>query len=130
MGGAVAAIRSGFMQKEIQDSAYKYQKAVESGEITVVCVNKFQSETGKEPEWLLRVDPKLQEERARELADLRKKRDNAKVKNSLGAVKEAARGNDNLMPLFVDAVENYTTLGEICSVLVDVFGEYRETEFY
>ena len=130
MGGAVAAIRSGFMQKEIQDSAYKYQKAIESGEITVVSVNKFQSETEKEPEWLLRIDPKLQEERAKELADLRKNRNNAKVKKSLNAVKEAAKGSDNLMPLFIDAVENYATLGEICSVLAEIFGEYRETEFY
>jgi len=130
MGGAVAAIQNGFMQKEIQDSAYKYQKAIESGEITVVSVNKFQSETEKEPEWLLRVDPKLQEERAKEVADLRKNRNDAKAQNSLTALKKAAKGNGNLMPIFVEAVENYATLGEICSVLAEVFGEYRETEFY
>jgi len=130
MGGAVAAIRSGFMQKQIQESAYRYQKDIESGDITVVSVNKFRLEEKKEPEWLLKIDASLQDKRAEELSELRSSRDNAAVKKALGAIKEAAGGNDNLMPLMVDAVERYATLGEICYVLAESFGEYSESEFY
>ncbi len=130
MGGAVAAIRSGYMQKEIQESAYRYQKDIESGEMTVVGVNKFKIEEDKEPEWLLKIDTSIQEERSKELAELRKNRDSAKVEKCFQAIREAAAGEDNLMPLFVEAVEEYATLGEICSILADTFGEYKESEFY
>jgi methylmalonyl-CoA mutase N-terminal domain/subunit len=130
MGGAVAAIRSGFMQKEIQESAYRYQKDIESGRNVVVGVNKFSLEEQKEPEWLLKIDTSIQEERATELAELRKNRNNGEVVRILTHVKEAAAGDENLMPLLVEAVEEYATLGEICCILADVFGEYKESEFY
>ncbi len=132
MGGAVAAIRSGFMQKEIQESAYQYQKGIETGGIVVTGVNKFkvEGEAEEEPEWLLKVDPAIQQERVAGLAELRKNRDNGKVQKALAGIKEAAQGSDNLVGLFVEAVQEYATLGEICSVLSEVFGEYREAEFY
>jgi methylmalonyl-CoA mutase N-terminal domain/subunit len=130
MGGAVAAIRSGFMQKEIQSSAYRYQKDIESGKITVVGVNKFQLQEEKEPEWLLRIDPSIREERAKELAELRGSRDNAQVQKVLREIRKAACGQENLMPLFIEAVERLATLGEICRVLAETFGEYGESEFY
>ncbi len=130
MGGAVAAIRTGFMQKEIQESAYRYQKDIESGKQVVVAVNKFKVQEEKEPDWLLKIDTSIQEERSRELAELRKNRDNAAVEKTFKAIREAAAGEDNLMPLFVEAVEQYATLGEICSILAETFGEYKESEFY
>ncbi|MDI3257313.1 MAG: methylmalonyl-CoA mutase family protein [Kyrpidia sp.] len=128
MGGAVQAIEAGYMQREIRDAAYRTQMAVENGEEIVVGVNAFRVEDEPEPE-LLRVDPRLGERRRKELADLRAGRSAAEVETALARLKEAAQGTDNLMPYIVDAVRGYATLGEICGVLRDVFGEYRPAQW-
>lgn len=124
MGGAPVAIEKGYVQREIQQAAYDYQKAVESGDRVVVGVNKFV--TAKEPVGeILRVDPKVREEQVEALAKLRAERDNAAVDQALAALKAAAQGGDNLLPKIVDCVRVYTTLGEICGELRGVFGEYQ-----
>ncbi|MHC4663449.1 MAG: acyl-CoA mutase large subunit family protein [Planctomycetota bacterium] len=125
MGGAVEAVKSGWMEMEIRRSAYEYQKAIESKDITVVGVNKFTVEEEVMPD-ILRVDPAIQKSRAEELKKLRAKRDSIAVKKALAAVKAAAEGTDNLMPPIISAVEVYTTIGEICSTLSEVFGESRD----
>jgi methylmalonyl-CoA mutase N-terminal domain/subunit len=125
MGGALAAIERGYIQNEIQESAYRYQQAVESKEQIVVGVNAFQiaeSHTGMER---LAVDPAIEEGQRQRLAALRARRDHAAVAEILERIEHAARGNDNLMPLFIAAVERYATLGEITGVLRKVWGEYR-----
>jgi methylmalonyl-CoA mutase N-terminal domain/subunit len=126
MGGAGRAIETGFVQGEINDAAYAYQKSVENDEQVVVGVNKFQAEgdggVGRE---LLRVDPAVEQAQRDQLAALRAGRDNGKVQELLGQLDTAARGTENLLPLFVTCVEHDITLGEICGVLRRVFGEYR-----
>ncbi len=124
MGGALAAIENGFMHREIQDAAYAYQRAVESGEQVVVGVNRFTVEEEPQIE-TLRVDPAIERRQRERLAALRAERDNARVAELLGRLEAAARGSENLMPLFVQCVENAVTLGEVCGVLRGVFGEYR-----
>ncbi|HCF91964.1 MAG TPA: methylmalonyl-CoA mutase [Firmicutes bacterium] len=124
MGGAPGAIEKGFIQQEIQDSAYRHQKEVEAEELVVVGVNRFQIEEAP-PSGLLRVDPAVGEAQRQRLADLRTERDGAKVAQCLESLRQAASGTENLMPLILDAVHAYATLGEICGVLRDVFGEYR-----
>jgi methylmalonyl-CoA mutase N-terminal domain/subunit len=124
MGGALAAIENGFINGEIQDAAYDYLKAVESGEQVIVGVNQFTVPEESQPE-LLRVDPAIEAAQRAKLADLRARRDNAKVAELRGQLETAARGSDNLMPLFITCVENDVTLGEICHTLRGVFGEYR-----
>lgn len=124
MGGAVAAIEKGFIQKEIQDSAYRYQKEIESGERVVVGVNRFQMPEEK-PTDLLRVDPAVRTAQIKKLEALKKERDNTKVAQALAKLKKIAEGDGNLMPPILDAVKTYATLGEICNVLREVFGEYQ-----
>ena len=127
MGGMVYAIEKGYIQKEIQDAAYRYQQEVEKGDRVVVGVNKFTMEQ-EPPKEILRVDPNLRKVQAERLANLRAKRDNAKVQKTLNALKEAAKEEkENLMPFILDAAKAYATLGEICNVLRDVFGEYQES---
>ncbi|HOR86810.1 MAG TPA: methylmalonyl-CoA mutase family protein, partial [Bacillota bacterium] len=126
LGGAAKAIDKGYIQKEIQDSAYKYQKEIEAGDRIVVGVNKFQIEE-KAPKGLLKVDPLVGELQKKKIAELRKERDNGKVNKTLEALRKAAQGNVNLMPLILDAVKAYATLGEICGVLREVFGEYQQS---
>ncbi len=124
MGGALAAVENGFMQGEIQDAAYAYQKAVESGDQTVVGVNRFTTE-GHPPTNLLRIDPAVEQQQRERLVALRAGRDNGRVTELLGRLETAARGSDPLMPLFIECVDADVTLGEICRVLRGVFGEYR-----
>jgi methylmalonyl-CoA mutase N-terminal domain/subunit len=127
MGGMVRAIEKGYAQKEIQDAAYRYQKAVEAKERVVVGVNKF-CMAEESPKDLLRVDPQLRELQLRKLAEVRKNRDNAKVEHSLAELGAAAAGEDaNLMPIIIEAVSEYASLGEICSVLRARFGEHKES---
>ncbi len=126
LGGAARAIEKGYVQQEIQDSAYRYQMEIEKGERVIVGMNKFKVEEAA-PKGLLRVDPIVGELQARKLADLRSTRDNAKVDAALEALKKAAQGEENLMPFILDAVRVYGTLGEICGVLREVFGEYQQT---
>ncbi|MFZ5777085.1 MAG: acyl-CoA mutase large subunit family protein [Bacillota bacterium] len=124
LGGAPAAIEQGYIQREIQESAYRYQKAVESGERVVVGVNRFTAEEAP-PRDLLRVDPAVGELQGRKLASLRARRDQAAVEAALAELKSVAEGNGNTMPAILKAVRAYATLGEICGVLRQVFGEYR-----
>jgi methylmalonyl-CoA mutase N-terminal domain/subunit len=123
MGGAVVAVEQGYIQKEIQESAYAYQKAVETAEQIVVGLNKFQEE-GTRPTNLLRVDQRVMESQIAKLEKLRAERDNAAVESAVGKLKECASGNDNLMPAMMEAVASYATMGEICDSLRGVFGEY------
>ncbi|HHY66762.1 MAG TPA: methylmalonyl-CoA mutase family protein [Alicyclobacillus sp.] len=128
MGGAVQAVEMGYMQQEIRDAAYETQMAIENGDEIVVGVNAFRIEDEPEPE-LLRVDPQLGERRREELAKLRSGRNASAVEHALNRLREAAMGTDNLMPPILDAVRAYATLGEICGVLRDVFGEYRPAQW-
>jgi len=124
LGGAVAAIEQGFPQREIRKAAYETQRKIESGELVVVGVNKFRIENEKQPE-LLRVDPAIAEKQKAKLERLRQTRDNALATKRLEALRKAARGTDNLMPYILDAVRAYCTVGEICGVLREEFGEYQ-----
>lgn len=126
LGGAPSAIEKGFIQQEIMDSAYKYQKEIEKNEKIIVGVNKFQVEE-EPPKGLLRVDPKVGVRQKGKIDALKEKRDNKKVKESLEKLRKACDGNENIMPFILDAVECYATLGEICGVMRDEFGEYKQT---
>lgn len=126
MGGALAAIELGFMNQEINDAAYAYQKAVESNDQIIVGLNDYIThETGNNDLEILRVDPAIEQARRQQLAQWRAERDEAKVHELMGRIESAARSTENLMPVFIEAVEHEVTLGEICRVLRDVFGEYR-----
>jgi methylmalonyl-CoA mutase N-terminal domain/subunit len=125
MGGAVPAIEQGYIQREIQDSAYKYQLDIEKEERIVVGLNRFQVKEEK-PTNLLRVDPTVREAQIERLKKLKSERNNKKVNKSLSDLKQAAQVDDNLMPYILDAVKAYATLGEICNVLREVFGEYQQ----
>ena len=125
MGGAVAAIEKGFIQREIQDSAYKYQREIEKDEKVVVGLNRFQIEEEK-PTGLLRVDPSVRESQIARLKQLKSERDEDQVAKSLTTLKQVAEGSDSLIPPILEAVKAYATLGEICDVLRGVFGEYQQ----
>ena len=125
IGGAVVAIEKGYIQKEIQESAYKWQMEVENKQRIIVGVNQFQIDE-KPVEGLLRVDAAVGEFQKKKLAELRARRDNAAVTRTLAALEQACRDESaNLMPLILDAVKAYATLGEICGVMRQVFGEYQ-----
>lgn len=125
LGGMSAAIEQGYVQREIQREAYRTQKEIESNECVIVGLNKFQIKEDA-PTNLLRVDRRIQQEQVERLSDLRERRDNSAVEKSLADLKLACQGNDTLMPYIVSAVRVYATLGEICNVMRDVFGEYKE----
>ena len=124
MGGAMAAIEKGYMQQEMGRSAYLIQKEIEAGDRVVVGVNKFMSEETETAEYL-KLDPIAGENQCKRLAALRQKRDNAAVAESLAALRQAAQGTENLMPYLIAASKTYASLGEMCNVLRDVFGEYQ-----
>ncbi len=127
MGGMVRAIEAGYVQKEIQDSAYRYQKAVEKGDRIVVGVNKFTIKE-EEPKGLLKVDPALREVQIKKIKEVKESRDSSKVEAALSALKNGAADDSvNLMPLILDAVHAYATLGEITGILRKEFGEYTES---
>lgn len=126
LGGATRAIDLGYIQKEISDAAYTYQKEVETGKQVVVGLNKYQIEE-EAPKGLLRVDPSVGEGQKQKLVELRAKRDNEAVTTSLSALKKACESTDNVMPFILDAVRTYATLGEICGVMREVFGEYQQS---
>jgi methylmalonyl-CoA mutase N-terminal domain/subunit len=126
LGGMLAAIESGYIQREIQDAAYHAQRAIDQKDAIVVGVNAFQAgETGGLER--LRVDPSVEETQRQRLAALRTRRDSARATASLDRLEAAARGSESLMPLFIEAVEADTTLGEICGRLRRVWGEYQAT---
>jgi len=125
MGGAVAAIENGFVQREIQDSAYTYQREIEKNERIVVGLNRFQVKEPK-PTNLLRVDPAVRLSQIEKIKKLKAERDAVAVEKALGELSRGAQGDDNLMPLILKAVKAYATLGEICDVLRSVYGEYQQ----
>jgi methylmalonyl-CoA mutase N-terminal domain/subunit len=128
LGGALNAINNGYMQQEIQDAAYKAQRAIEKDEDIVVGVNAFQVDEDIELE-SLKVDPSVEEDQKRRLTELRQNRDQQQVLRLLEELRTAAQGDENLMPLFVTCAENDVTLGEMCGVLREVWGQYRPPTF-
>lgn len=126
MGGAVAAVEAGYMQREIHKMAYQTQRNIESGEEMVVGMNCFKLDHEPQPE-LLRVDPELGRKQKERLQSLRSQRNQQHVEQSLERLKQAAESTDNLMPYLLDCVRSYATIGEMCNVLRRVFGEYRST---
>lgn len=128
MGGMLRAIESGYVQKEVHQSAYEYQKQVESGEEVIVGVNKFTMEEGQ-PVPTLRIDPEAEREQIRRVRRLKSERDNTAVTQALDEIENKARTKENLMPSIMRAVEAYATVGEISDALRKVFGEYKEVLF-
>jgi len=126
LGGALRAIEQGYIQNEIQDAAYRYQHAVERQDQIVVGVNEFITAAQTEVE-RLRVDPAIEQQARARLAELRARRDSAKIAELRTQLEAAARGSENLMPLFITCVESSMTIGEICRALREVWGEYRPT---
>ncbi|RMG60047.1 MAG: methylmalonyl-CoA mutase [Deltaproteobacteria bacterium] len=129
MGGMVKAIESGYVQQEIQDSAYRYQLEVERKERIVVGVNEFVTETPP-PEGLLKVDPEIERKQRERIRRLKEERDNEKVRACLARLEEACRGDENVMYPILEAVEAYATVGEISDVMRKVFGEYASRTFF
>jgi methylmalonyl-CoA mutase N-terminal domain/subunit len=125
MGGAVRAIECGFPQREIQQSAYQYQQEIEARSRIVVGMNAYTLEDEPVPP-LLRIDPDLERQQVARVQALRAQRNNAQVETVLQRLEYAARGSENLMPLLIEAVECYATLGEIADTLRAVFGEHQE----
>ncbi len=124
-GGALSAIESGFVQRAIQDAAYQYQRAVDSGDRVVVGVNRFVTDAAPEIE-VLRVDPDVERRQVERLRQVRASRSEACWRDALAGVASAARDGNNLMPAIIDAVQAKATVGEISDALRAVFGEYRE----
>ncbi len=124
-GGVVSCIENGFIKSQIEQASYDYQKGIESGERVIVGVNKFQIDKEEKPE-LLRVDPKVEDAQVASLQDIRAQRNQNAVDDRLAELKQAADTGANLMEPILGAVREYASLGEICSVLRDVFGEYRD----
>lgn len=125
LGGAVKAIEQGFMQREIQQSAYTYQRQIETDERVVVGVNKFITEP-ETPKDLLKVNPAVADSQIDKLKKLQEGRDQRKVADALRALRSVAQTSDNIMPSIIEAVKVYATLGEICGILREVFGEYQQ----
>jgi methylmalonyl-CoA mutase, N-terminal domain len=129
MGGMVAAIEKGFPQREIQDSAYQYQKAVERGEQVIVGVNKYTMTDEPSEVSILVIDESVRNHQVERLEQTRSQRDAGAVANTLEKLKLASKNNENTMPATIEAVRAYATLGEICSALRDVYGIYEEPAF-
>ncbi len=124
IGGAPVAIERGFIQREIHEAAYQFQRRVDATKRIVVGVNRFTVD--EEPQFdYLRINPKAEKEQLAELKKVREKRDDGQVKTALDELRRSAKGNTNLMPSIISAVKAYATLGEICGVLREVFGEYK-----
>ncbi len=128
-GGMVEAVEAGFPQREIQESAYQYQKAVERGEQTIVGVNKYAMETEIHKTDILQIDETVRASQLERLAKTKSTRDNGAVANSLERLKKAAVNNENTMPAIIEAVAAYATVEEICVALRDVYGIYEEPAF-
>jgi methylmalonyl-CoA mutase N-terminal domain/subunit len=126
MGGALAAIEMGYQQREIQEAAWRFQQQVEAGKRVVVGVNRFRTAEDGPPGEILRVRPEVVKRQLERLRRVRAERDNARVQSLLGKLEEAARSDANMMPVLIECVENYVTVGEICRVLRQVWGEQRE----
>jgi len=125
LGGVIPAIEAGFFQKEIADSAFRYQQELEQKRRLVVGVNEFKVDE-EEPIEILRIDPKLESEQVARVQEVRRKRDQARCSAALTQLRKAATGTDNLMPYILEAVRAYATEGEIMNTMVEVFGTYTE----
>jgi methylmalonyl-CoA mutase N-terminal domain/subunit len=125
MGGMLRAIETGYVQREIQESAYRYQRAIEDQEQIVVGVNRFQVEEGQ-PVQTLRIDSRLETAQVERLRALRARRDVRRNENALTSLEQAARSDENLLPYILECVESYATVGEISNRLRKVWGEYKE----
>jgi methylmalonyl-CoA mutase, N-terminal domain len=126
LGGMVAAIEQGYVQREIESAAYAYGQSIEKDERIVVGVNKYQNEQGVGSE-IFTVPAETARKQVEKLQQVKAGRDNAKVSASLKAIEAAAAGTENLMPVILEAVKAYASIGEICGALQKVFGEYTET---
>ena len=126
LGGSPTAIEIGYIQKEIQKSAYQYQKDIEEGKRIIVGVNKFIVEEEETPE-ILKINPEIEKNQIEFLKKIKAERNNSLVNEKLKSLKEAAQSDANLMPFIIDAVRVYASIGEICNTLREVFGEYRES---
>ncbi len=128
MGGSLAAIEAGYIQNEIQDAAYQYQKSVEDGSSLIVGLNTFKVDEVVELE-RLKVNPAIEEGQKKKLKEFRERRNNQRVVELKTKLEDAAKGDQNMMPLLITCVEEHLTLGEICNVLRDVWGEYSASQF-
>ena len=126
MGGMLKSIERGFVQQEIQNAAYEYQRAVEQGEATVVGVNRFEQKSERQVP-IQRIDESLERKQVERVRAVRARRDQARWKEAIDAVRSASRSAENVMPKIVEAVEAYATIGEISDAMRGVFGEYQET---
>ena len=126
----IAAIDKGFFQKEIADAAYKYQQEIEKKDRVLVGVNDYMLKDEQLTIPLLRMDPEGEKRQIKRLKDLRESRDSIKYGQTLARLRRAAEGDENLMPYILDAAKAYATLGEICDVMREVFGEYEEPPMF
>lgn len=129
MGGAIEAIESGYFRKRITEGAVKRQKAIESKQRVIVGVNKYRTES-QPPRGAFKIDPALEDDQVKRLRQVRQERDNKAVKAALADVKAVAESDENLLPAVLEAVRAYASVGEICNVFRDVFGEYQGKEFF
>ncbi|MBD3352444.1 MAG: methylmalonyl-CoA mutase, partial [Candidatus Lokiarchaeota archaeon] len=129
LGGVIPAIRKNFFQREIAQSAYRYQKEVEAKQRIIVGVNKYKTEEQETPE-VLYIPDKVEEDQIERLNNVKKNRDNKKAEENLADLKKAAQGNENLMPYILNCVREYVSVGEIIGKLKEVFGTYREDAIF
>ena len=129
IGGVIPAIEKGFFQREIAESAYKYQKDVDKNKRIIVGVNKYKTDDDISIP-ILKMDEEGEKRQIKRLEKLRKERDNSKVEKNLKKLNKVAKGDENMMPYILDCVHSYATLGETCGVLREVFGEYKEPAIY
>jgi methylmalonyl-CoA mutase N-terminal domain/subunit len=129
LGGVIPAIEKGFFQREIAESAYRYQKETDENKRIIVGVNRYKLD--EEPSIpILKMDEKGEERQINRLKKLRSERDATKVQKHLQRLRKAAEGDENLMPFILDCIHSYATLGETCDILREVFGEYKEQAIY
>lgn len=129
LGGIIEAIKQGYPQKEIADAAYSYQRHIDRGEKVVVGINRYTMDETR-PIPILKIDESVEKTQVRRTQQVRKKRDNRKVKTCLDDLRDTGGGKGNLMPVILNAVKEYVTLGEICDALKDVLGEYRDPAYF
>ena len=130
MGGAVAAIEQGYMQAEMASHAYGYQRDIETGQTTVIGVNKFTDDNKLAEQEIIKADMHVAERQLEKLNKIKDKRDKKAVIQALAELKKACEGTENTMPYIIAAVKTYATLGEICGIMREVFGEYKPSSAY
>ena len=129
MGGMIEAIAAGFPQKEIADAAYRYQRQLEDGSKTLVGVNRYVSDEDNKPE-ILKIGEDIEHGQVERLRRIRSERDEQRVQRSFDALRKGAEAGDNLIPLMLESVRAYASVGEISKALIPVFGIYRETSVF